>query len=130
LSRFKQLFLPEDIEARSRLYVVILWAVALCVAAALVTQGRPLGNPYVVMLLAAVAVIAERGRVHLGSNLSESISLVPTLFAAVLFGPVAAMVVAVASFASEFRRPYLKWASYTASRSITAAATGLVALAV
>ena len=40
------------------------------------------------------------------------------------------MVVAIASFSFEFGPPYARWASYTASRAITAALTGLVALGV
>jgi putative nucleotidyltransferase with HDIG domain len=82
---------------------------------------------WVVLTLALVAALAERGRVRLSSDLEVSISLVPTLFAAVLFGPLAAMVVAAASFLPELRTPYLRWMSYTSSRSLTAAATGLVA---
>ena len=63
--------------------------------------------------LAAVAAIAERGRVRLTRYLEESISLLPTLFAAVVFGPLAAMVVAAASMLGAFGSPYLKWATYT-----------------
>jgi len=92
-------------------------------------SGTSIGNPLVVGLLALVAAIAERGRVALTAELSHSISLVPTLFAAVICGPLAATVVAAASFASEFRPPYLRWASFTATRMLTAAATGLVAIA-
>lgn len=88
------------------------------------------GNPYVVALLSLVAAFGESRRIHLSADhdFSESISLVPILFAAVLFGPVAAMVVAAASFVFEFRPPRLRWAAYTASRAITGGATGLVAL--
>ncbi|HZO98402.1 MAG TPA: HD domain-containing phosphohydrolase [Gaiellaceae bacterium] len=131
LRRFREKHgLLTDVEARSRLYVVALWVVAGGLAIVLVETGWSLGNPYVTPLLAVVAAIAERSRVELSPNLSESISLVPTLFAAVLFGPLAAMVVGVASFLPEFRHPYLRWASYTASRAITAAVTGLIALSV
>jgi putative nucleotidyltransferase with HDIG domain len=49
------------------------------------------------------------------------------LFAAVLCGPLAAAVVAAASFAGDFRPPFLRWASYTSSRVLTAIATGLAA---
>jgi putative nucleotidyltransferase with HDIG domain len=84
----------------------------------------------VIALLAVVAAIAERSRVQLSAGVSESISLVPTLFAAVLFGPFAAMIVAVGSLVSDLRPPYLRWASYTASRAITAALTGLAAITI
>jgi HD superfamily phosphohydrolase YqeK len=120
----------DDVETRSVVYVVSLWVIAVACLATLFGIGQPIGNPYAVALLGLVAAMAERGRIQLSSNLSVSISLVPTLFAAVLFGPLASMVVASASFAAEFRAPYLKWASYTASRALTAFLTGSVALAI
>jgi putative nucleotidyltransferase with HDIG domain len=98
------------------------------VLVAVVAVNDPgIGNPFVIALLAAVAAIAERGRIELQSQLSASISLVPTLFAAVLFGTLAAIIVAAVSLLPELHRPYLRWASYTASRMITAAVTGIVA---
>jgi putative nucleotidyltransferase with HDIG domain len=119
-----------DVERRSTLYVVGLWLAAAGAVGALVSAHVAIGEPYVVALLAAVAAVAERGRVELSPHVSHSISLVPTLFAAVLFGPLAAIVVAAASYTFDCHRPYLKWASYTATRTLTAAATGVAALAV
>ena len=63
---------------------------------------RRLRSPWVVLGLAATAALAERGRVRLTRYLEESISLLPTLFAAVVFGPLAAMVVAAASMLGAF----------------------------
>ena len=50
------------------------------------------------------------------------------LFAAVLFGPLAALIVAASSMLGDFTKPYLRWAIYTSSRAITAAIVGSVAL--
>ena len=61
--------------------------------------------------------------------MDESISALPMLFAAVLFGPLAAMIVAAASMLGDFTRPYLRWGIYTSSRAITASMVGAVALA-
>src|SRR5262249_19705753 len=115
-------------------------------AAALVLFGFALpygfGNPYAVIALAVVAAIAERGRVSLDNGVSTSISVLPTVFAAAVFGPLAAMFVAIASFAGEFpfdilrssdaaRRagePLLKWGVYTCIRSIYGALAGFAAL--
>ena len=67
-----------------------------------------------------------------------SIALLPTLFAAVLFGPLAAGLVNAASMLGDpellrtripDRAPRLKLASYTSSRFLTGAAAGLVAQA-
>jgi putative nucleotidyltransferase with HDIG domain len=103
------------------------------------------GNAVVVAGLAAVALVAERGRVRLGNSTEVSISLLPTVFAASVFGPLAAMVVALCSFLGDFpllvpRRsragafargaPYLKWGIYSCVRAIYAAAAGFAALAV
>lgn len=100
---------------------------ALAFAALLAWSGWDLGNPYAVLALAAVAAVAEAGRVRLTSTLEQSISLVPTLFAAVMFGPLASLFVSAASFSVDFRRPYLKWATYTSSRAITGGLAGLAA---
>ena len=117
----------DDIEARSRLYAIAAWGAAAFLALGLGIGGWTFGNLWVVALLCIVATVAERSQVKLSSELSESISLVPTLFAAVLFGPLPAMVVAAASVLPEFRPPYLRWASYTATRSITAGIIGVIA---
>jgi putative nucleotidyltransferase with HDIG domain len=111
-------------------YVVALWVVALGSVAAIVADTPRLGSPLAILLLACVAAVAERSRIELQSHIWVSISLVPTLFAAVLFGPAAAVIVAAASYLPELRHPYLRWASYTASRVITAAITGVLAAGV
>ncbi|MBM2822358.1 MAG: hypothetical protein HW413_1104, partial [Thermoleophilia bacterium] len=68
----------------------------------------------------------------------QSIHLLPTLFAAVLFGPLAAAVVGAASMLGDpeliarrdaDRAPRLKWATYTSTRFIGGAAMGLAAQA-
>lgn len=111
---------------------VLLWVASLALltvltGVALVLTGHTVGSPWVVAGLAAVAALAERGRVRLTRYLEESISLLPTLFAAIVFGPLAAMLVAAASMIGAFGPPYLKWATYTCTRALTGAATGLAA---
>jgi HD-GYP domain-containing protein (c-di-GMP phosphodiesterase class II) len=109
-------------------WVTSLVLLAGGVGAGLVISGHSFGNPWVVLGLAVAAALAERGRVRLTRYLEESISLLPTLFAAVVFGPLAAMIVAAASMIGAFGSPYLKWATYTSTRSLTGAATGLAAM--
>jgi putative nucleotidyltransferase with HDIG domain len=83
---------------------------------------------WAIAVLALTAAIAERGRVNLTSTTEESISILPTLFAAVLFGAPAGMIVGAASLIGEFGQPpYLKWVTYTSSRAIGGAITGLAA---
>jgi putative nucleotidyltransferase with HDIG domain len=109
-------------------YAAVLVACACGAAAAVGFAGYTLGNIWVVVTLAAVAALAERSSVRLTSTMEESISLLPTVFAAVLFGPLAAMAIGAASMLADFRRPYTKWMIYTASRSITGGAVGFAAV--
>jgi putative nucleotidyltransferase with HDIG domain len=110
------------------IYAAALMSGAAVIALAAGSAGYGLGNVWVVLTLAAVAALAERSSVRLTSTMEESISLLPTIFAAVLFGPLAALTIGAASMLGDFRRPYAKWAIYTASRSITGAAVGFAAL--
>jgi len=116
---------------------MLAYAAALCVglvtmACALAATTPITGSWWVVLLLAVVAAIAERGSVQMSStmDLEESISLLPTLFAAVLLGPLAGLIVASASMLGDFRRPYLRSVVYTATRGLNGGITGLVALSV
>jgi putative nucleotidyltransferase with HDIG domain len=118
-------------------YVGALITAAICTALALVTAGYALEEPLTVVALAAVAAIAERSSVRLTRNTELSISVLPTLLAAVLFGPLAAAAVGGASMLGDpeltsrrrDRAPRLKWATYTSTRFISGALTGLTAQA-
>src|SRR6266568_4043748 len=128
---------------RMHAYQGVLLGFAGCLA--LVAWGHGFRDPAAVAGLSLVAAIAERGRVRLGNGIEASISVLPTVFAAAILGPLPAVVVAIASFAGDFPRllptvrrdqarvrgnPYLKWGIYTCNRAIYAAAAGLAALAV
>jgi putative nucleotidyltransferase with HDIG domain len=81
-----------------------------------------------VALLAAVAFLAERQCVAIGANTEMSISVLPILFSAVVFGPVAAMIVGACSLVGEFQRPYARWVVWTSSRALIGAFAGLAVL--
>jgi putative nucleotidyltransferase with HDIG domain len=117
-------------------WVASLAIAAVAVAVALALEGYTLGNVWVLVILALAAALAERGRVRLNRYMEESISLIPTLFAAIVLGPLAAMLVAAASMIGALPlglspqtggRLYLKWVNYTATRALTGAMTGLTA---
>jgi putative nucleotidyltransferase with HDIG domain len=122
---------------RVAIFAGCLTTLAAGIAGGLLWQGRGVTSWWVVLVLAVVAAFAERGTVLLGKDTEQSISLVPTLFAAVLFGPLASMLVAGASMVGEFTRPetwafdkpYLRLAVYTNSRLITGSVAGFVASA-
>ena len=118
-------------------YLGALAFIFVWILLALLDAGYTLGNPWVVIALAGVAAVAERASVRVSSraDIEVSISGFLILFAAVLFGPLAAMAVAVASMIGDLRntastQPRLKWAAYTCIRSINGAITGLVAVTV
>jgi putative nucleotidyltransferase with HDIG domain len=111
------------------MYLVAL--VALCCGLALLAigAGYGLGEVWAVAVLAAAAAVSEKQRVTIRKDTEASISLIPILFAAVLFGPVAGMIVAAVSNLGAFCAPYMKWAVYTCSHSVTGAVAGFVAAA-
>ena len=119
----------RGVDGRTRVYVAALAAVTCAVLGSLIITQSLSSDAWAVAGLAVVAAVAERGRVRLTERHEESISLLPTLFAAVLAGPAAGFVVGVASFAFDFRRPYARWGTYTCTRAISGAGAGAVAAA-
>src|SRR3954447_10323957 len=109
-------------------YAAILASCAGALAVILIAFGWGIGDSWTVGALCLIAAVSERGLVRLTSTTSQSISILPTLFAAVLFGPLAGMLVGAASLAGEILQPpHLKWLTYTSSRAISGALTGLAA---
>src|SRR6188472_1447292 len=86
-------------------YAAILALTAVSLAVGLVANGYDVGDRWTIAALCVIAAISERGLIRLTSTTSQSISILPTLFAAVLFGPLAAMLVGAASLASDFGHP-------------------------
>ncbi len=117
-------------------YVAALSVISVAILLALLMAGYTLGNAWVVVALAAVGAIAEQASVRLSTraDVEVSISGLPLLFAAVLYGPLAAMVVYAASMIGDLHNtsphPRLKWAVYTNTRAISGAITGLVVVKV
>jgi len=125
-------------QGRTLLYVGALVAAASLTCAGLLLAGYGLEDPISVVALAAAAAIGERSSVRLTKSAEQSISVLPTLLAAVLFGPLAAAAVGGASMLGDpeltsppnpDRAPRLKWATYSSARFISGAATGLAAQA-
>lgn len=120
-------------------YVLGLAGLALATGVTLVLLDYSVGNGWVLVPLCAAAAIAERASVRLTRTTELSISPVLTLFAAVLFGPLAGGIVGAASelgdseilrHAKDGRSVHLKWLTYTSSRFMAGAVMGLAAGAV
>jgi putative nucleotidyltransferase with HDIG domain len=112
------------------LYVAGLAGCAVTLAAAMGAMGNPREDLWATAALGAVAALSERGRVQLSQTTESSIALLPVIFAAVVLGPFAALVVGAASLFADFRPPYLKLVVYISTRSITGALAGFAAVAV
>ena len=125
---------PRVGEVRLAVYLACLVTTVLILSGLAIAFGYTVESLPVVAILAVAALISEKQRVWLrpgtaGDGISASISLVPILFAAVLFGPLSAALVAAVSMLGMFERPYMKWAIYTCTRSIAGLLSGFVATA-
>ena len=110
-------------------WAAALWLAAIVVALVL-ARDAPLPSVWVIAGLATLAAVAERQGVPVTGNTEASVAFLPLVFAAVAFGPFAALVVAALAGLGDLRRPYLRWAVYLPVRALTAAAAGLAAGAV
>jgi putative nucleotidyltransferase with HDIG domain len=117
-----------DVRPRAGVWIAVAQIVAWMTGAVLFTSGERFGNWLAVVALAAVAAYGERERIKLREGLTVSISLLPAIFAAVLFGPLAAMVVFGASAVS-ISFPLPGRICYIGTRALTGAlAAGSVAV--
>jgi putative nucleotidyltransferase with HDIG domain len=122
-------------DSKIRLYVGGLAVAALVLAATLFSLGFRAGNVWIVIGLAAINAVAERGGVHIGRTTELTIWILPALFAAVLFGPIAGGIVGAASMIGDpeiyarqsERSPRLKFVAYASTRFIVGSAMGLSA---
>jgi len=116
-----------------RLTPLSIYAIALSTAStalllSLIAGGATYeGNLWVLVGLGALAAVAERQGVQVGLHTHTSVSVLPILFASVVFGPVAGMVVGFCALLPYVGRPVLRWAIWTSSRMIVAGAAGVVA---
>jgi len=114
------------------------WIAALIASAGglcggLVLAGFRIHDVVPVAVLAALAVGAERESIKLKPGVEVSIACLVYVFAAVVFGPLAGILVAGAGLLVDLPRrdvaqPVLRWATWTAGRMIVAGSAGLTAL--
>jgi HD-GYP domain-containing protein (c-di-GMP phosphodiesterase class II) len=120
-------------------YVLCLTLLAVATGLALALAGYTPGNLLVLFALCVAAALTDRASVRYSETTDLTISPVLTLFAAVLFGPLAGGVVGAASELGDSelfgkrrrgRSLHLKWLTYTSTRFMAGAAMGLTAQAV
>jgi putative nucleotidyltransferase with HDIG domain len=122
-------FLSTRSEALLRAYTAVLGLVSIALVGVLILAGAEFGPIHAVAVLAILAVLAERQSVRLTPSIEISIASLSLVFAAVAFGPLAAIAVGAAGLLADFRRPFLRWALWTGSRTIAACLVGLTAAA-
>jgi putative nucleotidyltransferase with HDIG domain len=118
-----------DLTVPVAVYIAAVAVGAAVTASVLIAENVGVGNWAGVIALAVVAAFVERGRIKLKGGLDVSISLLPATFAAVLYGPLAAMIVFGASVAG-LSLPVAGRVAYMGSRALTGAAAAGAAAAV
>lgn len=123
-----------------RQLALYVWVFALLVAASamcvgLVARGYGVSHPVPVAVLALVALAADRESIRLSPAIEVSVASLVSLFAAVVFGPLPAIVVGATGLLADLPRrdgdrPHLRWLTWTAIRVIVSGAVGLTAIAV
>jgi len=111
-------------------YAAGLVLLAVGFACALSALGYGIRGQYAVVALCAVAILAEREGIRLTPTVEVTVASLPFIFAAVLFGPLPAMIVGATGLLVTFGQPYVRWLIWTSGRTIVAGLTGLAATAV
>ena len=123
----------EDSRSFDRLliYAVSLVGATIALALALIGQGFGITGPaWQLGLLAAFALWAERHHVRITANAEMTVSVLPVLFTAVVFGPLDAMLVGALGLLGDFRAPYQRWVIWTAMRALAGGLAGIAAASV
>lgn len=111
-------------------FTAVAATLAAAVATGLIVAGVGIGSVPAVSALAVLAALTEwRGRILLRGRLTVSISLFPSVFAAVLFGPLAGMAVFGASSLG-LTIPVAGRVVYFFNRALSGSAAGAAAAAV
>jgi putative nucleotidyltransferase with HDIG domain len=96
-------------------------------AAALWLEGYRLPHIWAILVLGAVAALAERQTVAINDRTWMSVAFLPLVFAAVAFGPLGGLVVGSLSNVWDLRESRMKWFVWANIRGLQAATAGLAA---
>jgi len=108
---------------------VLVVAAAGLVIGIIATQGfSPGRTAWPLIGFGLLAIMAERQSVRFTENIQLSVSFLPLLFVAVVFGPLAAALIGAVMVLPDFGRPHTRWVIWTANRTIIGGMAGLAAL--
>jgi putative nucleotidyltransferase with HDIG domain len=115
-----------------RAWVAFVACVAIGLTAGLLLDGYRVGHPLPVVILGLLAVAAERESIRLTPAVEVTVASILYIFAAVVLGPLPAMVVGAAGHLADLPRrddsqPVMRWLTWTSIRVIVVGAAGLAA---
>jgi len=110
-----------------RAYGALLALAAATFSVILLSRGYHLGPLVPTAITAAVALLCERLDVRVSPHLEVSVSFLPLIFAAVVFGPISAVVVVFVGLLGEIGRPWERWVIWTGSRCLVVGVAGFAA---
>ncbi len=105
----------------------MLGAASIGAVSLLWLHGYRMPPIWAVLVLGAIAAVAERQSIAVTERMRMSASFLPLVFSAVAFGPLGGFAVGVLSNVWDLRVSRLKWGVYTPIRGLTAASAGLAA---
>jgi putative nucleotidyltransferase with HDIG domain len=111
-------------------YAVGLAGLTAGFAIALVLLGTSPEPLWAVLVLGAFSMLAERQPVRVSANLEITVSVLPVVLAAVVFGPLTSMAVGALGLIVTFEPPHVRWLTWTCNRALAAGLAGLGAMAV
>lgn len=116
-------------------YAIGVSVAASCLIFGLAMAGVSAGSPLPLLALCVIGVVAETQTLRLTPTLEVTVSSMVYVFAAVLFGPLAAAIVVACGFLLVFRergieQRFLRRLTWTGSQVLIAASAGAVALGV
>jgi putative nucleotidyltransferase with HDIG domain len=114
---------PQPITA----FALALGVAACGLAAGLLVAGQAFGSAIGVLLLGAFSMLAEKRSIRIGSNAEVSVSVLPIVFGAVVFGPLAAMAIGAIGILADLRPPYVRWLTWTSWKAISSGLAGVAA---
>ncbi len=123
----------RDVALQAWITTLAIAAGGMCVG--LVAAGYGVSHPVALAVLAILAVGAEHESIRLSSGVEVSVASILCVFAAVVFGPLPAIIVGVTGLLADLPRrdvaqPVLRWLNWTAVRVFAAGGAGLAAAAV
>jgi putative nucleotidyltransferase with HDIG domain len=117
------------------IWVGVVVAGATGMVVGLVEAGYTINHPFLVAIFSALALAAEREGIRLSPSVEASVASLLCIFSAVVYGPLAALVIGAAGLLADLPRrddaqPILRWMTWTAIKVIVAGSAGLVARAI